>query len=173
MVDAPVWAVEPQASKRAMLQDAARRRGLEVHVVAGGMEDAVGELEGASFDVVLLDVPCTGLGVLRRHPETRWRRGVEDVHALVEVQRELLEHGQRLVAPGGHLVYSVCTFTRAEGPQQVDEFLATHPEFTRVGAPGEGAVAFEGYVDERGDLVVDPARHDTDAFYAARLMRAA
>ncbi|MEM1349537.1 MAG: transcription antitermination factor NusB, partial [Myxococcota bacterium] len=170
MVGEPVWAVEPRESKRALLEQGAKVRGRTVHVLAGGLEGATRELEPASFDVVLLDVPCTGLGVLRRHPETRWRRTLGDVPALVQLQRELLEVGRRLVAPGGSLVYSVCTFTRAEGPRQMEEFLAAHPEFSRAGAPE--LEALEGYVDARGDLVVDPARHDTDAFYAARLVRA-
>lgn len=72
------------------------------------------------FDVVLLDAPCTGLGVGRRRPEVRWRRTSDDVAALATIQRDLLASAGRWLAPGGRLVYAVCTWTGAETEAVVD-----------------------------------------------------
>jgi 16S rRNA (cytosine967-C5)-methyltransferase len=81
-----------------------------------------------SFDRVLVDAPCSGLGVLRRRPDARWRIGPGDVDALATLQRELVDAGADLVRPGGTLVYSVCTLTAAE-TLAVDEHLAaTRPD---------------------------------------------
>ncbi|MEO6773568.1 MAG: 16S rRNA (cytosine(967)-C(5))-methyltransferase RsmB [Kofleriaceae bacterium] len=77
---------------------------------------------GTAYDLILLDAPCTGLGVLRRHPDAKWRLGPGDVPRLAAVQRELLDAVAPRLAPGGALVYSVCTFTRAEGPEQARAF---------------------------------------------------
>ncbi len=67
-----------------------------------------------SFDAVLLDAPCSGLGVLRRRPDARWRLEPSSIETLVALQRHLLAAAEELVRPGGTLVYSVCTLTEAE-----------------------------------------------------------
>jgi len=77
---------------------------------------------GSAYDLIVLDAPCTGLGVLRRHPDAKWRLIAADVPRLAGVQRELLDAVAPRLAPGGALVYSVCTFTRAEGPEQARAF---------------------------------------------------
>src|SRR5262249_42076636 len=82
-----------------------------------------------SFDAILVDAPCSGLGTLRRHPELRWRRRPEDVPRLAELQRALLDGVAPLVRPGGVLVYAVCTPLRAETDDVVGTFLATHARF--------------------------------------------
>lgn len=84
-------------------------------------------LREASFDRVLVDAPCSGLGVLRRRPDARWRIGPDDVEDLVRLQRRLLEAALGLLRPGGTLVYSVCTITRAE--------TATHDRWLAQRAP--------------------------------------
>ena len=92
-------------------------------------------LPGA-FDRVLLDAPCSGLGVLRRRPDARWRIEPGDVDRLAALQRRLLDGAAPLVRPGGVLVYSVCTLTLAE-TVAVDDWLAsTHPDLDPVPPPG-------------------------------------
>lgn len=81
------------------------------------------------YDKVLLDVPCSGLGVLSRHADARWHRTEEDIRALVEVQRELIENCACLVKPGGKLVYSTCTTEPEENELQVEQFLSRHLGF--------------------------------------------
>jgi 16S rRNA (cytosine967-C5)-methyltransferase len=93
-------------------------------------------LRPGSFDRVLVDAPCSGLGVLRRRPDARWRIQAADVPRLAALQRRLLAAALPLVAPGGLLVYSVCTLTLAE-TAGIDRWLAkAHPEMTPVAPPG-------------------------------------
>jgi 16S rRNA (cytosine967-C5)-methyltransferase len=91
----------------------------------------------ATFDRVLVDAPCSGLGVLRRRPDARWHVQPEDVDTLAVLQRELLTAAADLVRPGGTVVYAVCTLTRRE-TTAVDEWLSvSRPELGALGPPGE------------------------------------
>lgn len=97
---------------------------------------ALPPLRPGGFDRVLLDAPCSGLGVLRRRPDARWRIQPDDVDRLAALQRRLLDGAAALVRPGGVLVYSVCTLTGAE-TVEVDRWLASaHPELVPVEPPG-------------------------------------
>jgi 16S rRNA (cytosine967-C5)-methyltransferase len=78
---------------------------------------------GTTYDLIVLDAPCTGLGVLRRHPDAKWRLKPDDVPRLAALQRQLLDAVVARLAPGGTLIYSVCTFTLAEGPAQVTALI--------------------------------------------------
>ncbi|MCD6497584.1 MAG: 16S rRNA (cytosine(967)-C(5))-methyltransferase RsmB [Deltaproteobacteria bacterium] len=125
-------------------------------------------IEPASFDRVLLDAPCSGLGTLRRHPEAKWRWTAELVEEMASIQRNLLTQALTLVRPGGRLVYAVCTFTRQEGPDQVDWLLANHDDFSLL--PPQNA-PLASLADPRGDLSLWPHRHGTDGFYMARFVK--
>jgi len=125
-----------------------------------------------SFDRILVDAPCSGLGVLRRNPESRWNRKPADMKELAALQTTILNHVVPLLRPGGHLLYSVCTFTEAETDAVVRRFMATHPsmalENLRTLMPGEWAELFT----ENGCLRTLPHRHDgMDAFFAARFVK--
>ena len=121
-------------------------------------------------DVVLLDVPCTGTGTFRRHPDGRWRVTEADLVALAELQRELLEGAAVAVRPGGVLVYSTCSLEPEENEVQVQSFLDRHPGFSPD--PPSGDVAAE-LRDERGWLRVLPQQTEVDGAFAARLRRVA
>jgi 16S rRNA (cytosine967-C5)-methyltransferase len=82
------------------------------------------------MDAVLLDAPCTGLGVLTEKPDLKYRLKPEDVPAIVETQKKLLSALCRYVKPGGTLVYSTCSILPEENWEQVRAFLSEHPEFT-------------------------------------------
>jgi 16S rRNA (cytosine967-C5)-methyltransferase len=122
----------------------------------------------ATFDGVLVDAPCSGLGTLSRHPEVRWRRRPEDVPRLAALQGELLAGIAPLVRPGGLLVYAVCTLTHDENDAVVDAFLARHPRFVVEHATRDGG-APDALVTSRGFLRTLPHRHQLDGFFAARL----
>jgi 16S rRNA (cytosine967-C5)-methyltransferase len=124
-----------------------------------------------SFDAVLLDAPCSGLGTLRAHPEIRWRRTPERVADLARLQRKLIEAAGELVRPGGRLVYATCTLLREENEDVVDGFLSRRPDFRREDARGylPGATSL---VDDRGALHTSPDRGGLDGFYAVRLRAA-
>jgi 16S rRNA (cytosine967-C5)-methyltransferase len=130
-------------------------------------------LDHGPYDRVLLDAPCAGLGVLRRHPETLLRRTEADLALLAEIQKRMLDVVAPAVVPGGLLVYAVCTFDRVEGEDVVRSFLAAHPEF-HVEPPvaSAGGVPWDRVIDANGFMRTWPHRDGADAFFAARLRRA-
>jgi 16S rRNA (cytosine967-C5)-methyltransferase len=161
-----VVAVDLQAARLGLVARAVERLGLTsvAPVVADGRALP---LTPGSFDRVLLDAPCSGLGVLRRRPEARWRIEVEAVDQLATLQRELLAAAAATVRPGGRLVYSVCTLTRAE-TRDVDEWAAaTLPDFAAEPPPGAPWRPWG-----RGALLL-PSAADTDGMYLLALSRAA
>ncbi|MEK7469989.1 MAG: RsmB/NOP family class I SAM-dependent RNA methyltransferase [Planctomycetota bacterium] len=124
-------------------------------------------------DVVLIDAPCSGTGVLRRNPDIAWKLREEDIPRLVEEQARLLAAYAPLVKPGGRLVYAVCSLLPVEGEKQIARFLREHADFRRADAAAilrRAGVKPDGLLT-RGDLSIDPVRHGTDGFYAAALSR--
>jgi 16S rRNA (cytosine967-C5)-methyltransferase len=122
----------------------------------------------ANVDAVLLDVPCTGTGTFRRHPDARWRLKASDFAVLPSLQRAMLRASASVVRPGGLLIYSTCSLELEENDEQVATFLAEHPDW-RLEPPPAGVVP-ETVLDE-GRLRVLPQRHGTDGAFAARLRR--
>ncbi|MBL8627248.1 MAG: 16S rRNA (cytosine(967)-C(5))-methyltransferase RsmB [Myxococcales bacterium] len=162
--DARIDAVDPIATKLELARGAAARLGL------AGITAHVGALASLPadrvYDRVLVDAPCSGAGVLRRHPEAATRLTRDDVRGLAALQRDLLDLAAARVRPGGALIYAVCTITAAEGPAQLAAFLARHPGFSLEAPPLPAAVV------DGGAARTWPHRHDADGFFAARLRRA-
>lgn len=119
-------------------------------------------------DVVLVDVPCTGTGTFRRHPDARWRLKVSDFAVMGALQKQILRSAATVVKPGGLLVYSTCSLEPEENDMQVDAFLAANPDFT-LEPPPAGTVAAETL--DNGRLRVLPQTHGVDGAFAARLRR--
>lgn len=109
---ASVVATDVRAHRAALVAANATRLGLEVGTVVA--DAAAPPFRAASFDAVLVDAPCSGLGALRRRPDARWRVAADDVGRLAALQRRIVDAVAPLVRPGGRLVYSVCTLTAAE-----------------------------------------------------------
>ncbi len=154
------------------LADNARRLGLDC--IRTQVRDAGRGLPGepASFDRVLVDAPCSGLGTLRAHPEIRWRREPRDLQRLAALQADILERAASRVAPGGLLVYATCTLSRPENEEVVEGFLERHRDFAVEDAAGHLPAAGRTMVAEPYFLAL-PHRHDTEGFFAARLRRRA
>jgi len=168
-----LWAADNATAKLAALSGRMERAGLRSpRLIATDLTAPCSELEQRRFDRVLLDAPCTGLGVLRRHPEAKWRTETGALKTLVELQRRLLDRMAPRVRPGGLLVYAVCTFTRAEGADQVDAFLDRHPDFGSEPPPNHVGVNWNE-LREGDDPAVQtlPHRHGCDGFYMIRLRR--
>jgi 16S rRNA (cytosine967-C5)-methyltransferase len=140
---------------RLAAETAARLGHTTIRAIAGDLLDPALPL-APEYDLVVLDAPCSGLGVLRRHPEAKWRLTPADVTRVAVQPAQLLDAVAARVAPGGVLVYSVCTFTRTEGPDQAARFLERHPSFA---VDGEA-------------LHTWPHQDGGDAFFAVRLRRA-
>jgi 16S rRNA (cytosine967-C5)-methyltransferase len=131
-------------------------------------------LEIDSFDRVLVDAPCSGLGVLRRNPESRWSRQAADLPELAALQSKILFNVAPLVRPGGLLLYSVCTFSRVETSGVVETFLANHREFAAESLVAQLPEGWQDLLDAAGALRSFPQRHDgMDAFFAVKLRRRA
>lgn len=119
-----------------------------------------------AFDCVLVDAPCSGLGVIRKKPDIRYK-DAEPLLQLPEIQKEILENVSRYVRPGGTLLYSTCTILDRENGKIVDEFLSEHDEFSIVPFELPGPI---GKV-ESGQITLWPHRHGTDGFFIAKLRK--
>jgi 16S rRNA (cytosine967-C5)-methyltransferase len=145
------------SSERAKLVSQVMHHG-KVNVSDGrSMPDELGK-----FDRILLDAPCTGIGALRRRPEVRWRRSLQDLKNLTALQSELLESATRLLSPGGIIAYVTCSSHQAETKFQIRSFLKQHGNFTRIPVKDERA-------DSDGDLQLWPHRDSTDAMFLSLL----
>ncbi|MBX7246965.1 MAG: 16S rRNA (cytosine(967)-C(5))-methyltransferase RsmB [Candidatus Sumerlaeaceae bacterium] len=126
----------------------------------------------ASFDAILVDVPCSGLGTIRRNPEIRFRSSLESVRACAARQCEILSLAARLVRPGGRMVYSTCSVAPEENRAVVEDFLAVHSEFSIDVTPPD-PTALKPLMTPDGYLETWPAQPHLDGFEAVRLRRAA
>lgn len=147
------------------IEDGAKRLGL--CNLATNLQDASQKREEwiAAADRVLCDVPCSGMGIIRKKPEIRYKNE-EEIADLPMIQRSILENCSQYVKAGGILVYSTCTILKEENEEVVTAFLDAHPEFE--------AVAFEHPicgVAEQGWITLLPHRHHTDGFFIAKLRR--
>ncbi len=152
-----------------------RRAGVdnaETHLLTPG--DRWVKRRAGAFDRVLVDAPCTGTGTWRRNPDARLRTTATDLTDLIAKQRDILDRSATLVSPGGKLTYATCSVLPEEDEDQVDAFVARHPDFTVVPlteawaeAGGPGAPPGEG-----PHMALSPHRHGTDGFFCAVLRRA-
>ncbi len=127
----------------------------------------------APFDRVLLDAPCSGMGVIRRNPDTKWSRRPEDLPRYAERQRRFLDHLAPLVKSSGVLVYAVCSLEPEENIEVIGDFLNHHPAFSLRPPPASLDFNRHGLVDENGCFQCTPHRHGMDGFFAATLIRKA
>jgi 16S rRNA (cytosine967-C5)-methyltransferase len=124
---------------------------------------------GAVFDCVLLDAPCSGLGTVRREPDLKWSRTVDDLPALAAVQARMIRAAAEVVRPGGRLVYATCSSEPEENEDIVAGFLEEDDRFTERRATG-GRVPTD-VIDAHGHLATRPDRHGLEVFFAAVLVR--
>jgi 16S rRNA (cytosine967-C5)-methyltransferase len=167
-----VLALDRSARRLRLVPRDARRLGLaNLAVAAADATRALGAwAPPASFDRVLVDAPCSGLGALRRNPDARWRLRPEDPARLAAIQAAILGRAASALRPGGTLVYSTCTLLPEENELVVEAFLAQSPEF-RATPPSELPACVRPLLSPDGFMRALPHRHDTDGFFAARLER--
>jgi 16S rRNA (cytosine967-C5)-methyltransferase len=169
---AQVVAVDRSAARLARVGENLERMSLTAETIAA---DAATWDDARSFDAVLLDAPCSATGTFRRNPDVLWAARPGDVAALAAVQSGLLDAAARRTAPGGRLVYCVCSLEPEEGEAQVQPFLARHPEFelepVTAGEAGEPSVSLR----PDGTLRLLPHHWPGggDGFFAARFRRRA
>lgn len=156
--------------KLGLIKDNCLRLGIDIVQAAVCDARKLPEEYIAQADFVLVDAPCSGLGVLRRRPDARWRKDPAEIPALVQLQSEILTSAARCVKKGGVLLYSTCTVTREENLGQVEDFLSHHPQFAL-----EDLTPFlPEAVDRRGTmpkgyLQIYPGENRMDGFFIARM----
>ena len=152
-------------NKLKRIHEGAERLGItSITAVTADGRDYRPEWDG-QFDVVLVDAPCSGLGIIRKKPDTRYKKA-DDLFTLPVIQAEILENAARYVRPGGTLIYSTCTILPEENEQVTDAFLGQHTDFTKDAFELPAPV---GKTD--GSLTLWPQRHETDGFYICRMKR--
>lgn len=154
--------------KTALIENGAARLGLTN--ITARQQDAsqvVPEWVGA-MDTVIADVPCSGLGIIRKKPDIRYKN-LKELEDLPALQLKILETQASYVRPGGTLLYSTCTVLKRENEDVVSAFLAVHGEFTTEPLPLPGVFS----KNETGMLTLIPGEYDTDGFFICRLRRKA
>jgi len=134
---AELVALDIDAARLAKVEQTLTRLGLAARCVAGDGARPGDWWDGAPFDRILLDAPCSATGVIRRQPDIKWHRRDEDIAALVRQQSDLLDAAWPMLRPGGRLVYATCSVLRDENDRQIDAFLARTPSARALAAPDD------------------------------------
>ncbi|WP_022728062.1 16S rRNA (cytosine(967)-C(5))-methyltransferase RsmB [Fodinicurvata sediminis] len=167
-----VTAVDLSGPRLKRLQENLVRLGLRAEVVTA---DVATWEPAEAADVVLLDAPCSSTGTLRRHPDVAWLKREEDIPGLCALQDRLLAAAAKLVAPGGLLIYAICSLLPEEGPERIAAFLQEHGEFTRVPVTAAEVGDRPELLTQAGELRSLPCHlaelGGLDGFYACRLRR--
>ncbi|NCB63478.1 MAG: methyltransferase domain-containing protein [Clostridia bacterium] len=163
-LDILAWDIHPHRTD--MMRKNFERLGVDARVEEHDARSFAPTLE-KRFDVVLVDTPCSAMGLMAHSPDIRYTRKPEDITALARLQSELLEVCAAYVKPGGVLMYCTCTLLERENGAVVDDFLSRHSEFYAEGftLPGPAGTV------ESGKLTLWPHIHGTDGFFMAKLRR--
>jgi 16S rRNA (cytosine967-C5)-methyltransferase len=169
---ANVIAVEREPERLARVRENLVRTKLDAILVASDLRDFRPD---APAPFVLLDAPCTATGTIRRHPDLPWIKSVSDVTLCEQGAGELLDAAAAMVAPGGVLVFAVCSLEAEEGPIQAEAFLARNRQFARISVTADEVYGMHDWISAEGDLRTLPChlgdKGGMDGFYAARFRR--
>jgi 16S rRNA (cytosine967-C5)-methyltransferase len=161
-----IWASDRDLKRLRKVKENAERLDLtSIEICPGDSRDLV-EFKGTA-DRVLLDVPCSGLGILHKRPDIRWRQTPAKIEQLVLLQAELLERASTWVKPNGILVYATCTLDPLENEHIIESFLARHPHWQIETPPPNSIPA--SLATKRGWIYIWPQKHDMDGFFMAKL----
>ncbi|MDO8724013.1 MAG: 16S rRNA (cytosine(967)-C(5))-methyltransferase RsmB [Syntrophales bacterium] len=164
-----ILAIDINEKKLLALQKLAERLG--IGIVETRVGDATAGMESSlynSFDKIIVDAPCSGLGTLKRNPEIKWRLAPGDIKTFAELQGKILGSSALCLKEGGIIVYSVCTVMPEENEGVIETFLRHHGDFRPLPPPGSIDCRL---IDERGFFRTSPDRHGTDGFFAAVMVR--
>jgi 16S rRNA (cytosine967-C5)-methyltransferase len=162
-------AADFRPSRVALLKDLLQKAGIPVPVLA--LDARLPLPFGETFDCILIDAPCSGLGTLRRDPDLKWTRRERDLETLAADQLLMVRSAADAVRPGGRIVYATCSSEPEENGGVVEAFLRQDPRY--VQRPVDAAVLPAEARDAHGSLMTLPFRDGVDAFYAAVLVRRA
>lgn len=154
-----------------LLEEGAERLGISC--MKSEVRDATEQnaADAEKFDRVLVDAPCSGLGLLRKKPDIRLKKSGDEIDSLVPLQRQILENAAGYVKKGGVLLYSTCTLCRKENEKNVEWFLQQHPEFAAEDITPFLPEGMAGETTQKGCLTLLPHQTGTDGFFIARMRR--
>ena len=161
-----IVAMDIHEHKVTLLEDNAKRMGVSNVQVQQGDATEKQEYWKESFDVVLVDAPCSGLGILQKKLDMRWRKEESQLQELPKLQQQILQHASSYVKVGGHLVYSTCTINTLENEGVMEEFLTQNPNFVL-----EDVAPFLPFAAEGPMVTLLPHVYDMDGFFIARLRK--
>jgi 16S rRNA (cytosine967-C5)-methyltransferase len=164
-----VTAVDISRQKIKALRENADRLGIViVEPLVRDLREDPGEAFRGDFDGILLDVPCSGLGTLRRNPEIKWRITAQDLRRHADLQKRLLGVAAGCLRQGGRLVYCTCSVMPEENENVISDFLSRNRDFRCIPPP---ALIPPSMVTDQGFFRTRPDRHGTDGFFGAVLQR--
>lgn len=155
-------AIDIEASRLVRVEENLQRLNLQANVVAADAATPEKWWDGKLFDRILLDAPCSGTGVIRRHPDIKWLRKNQDISALTELQQDILKNIWSLLKPGGTLLYATCSILPEENSEQVQRFINENPDAEHI--------AITDQVNDIGWQIL-PNDNSMDGFYYAKLIK--
>jgi 16S rRNA (cytosine967-C5)-methyltransferase len=164
-----ILAIDMNENKIKLLKGNIKRQ--EITIVDAQVKDATKDLGmnfHETFDKVLIDAPCSGLGTLRRNPEIKWRTSKESLKKVVSLQKSILKRAALYLKKGGVLVYSTCSILPEENEKIIKSFIADNRDFTLLRPRG---IIQSSMIDNRGYFRTYPHRHGTDGFFGAVLKK--
>jgi len=167
-----VVALDMNRSRLISLAENSKRLG--IGIVHPAVADAAGDVSSlfrSPFDRIMVDAPCSGLGVLSRHPDGKWNRTEKDVMRLARLQFSILSQAARALKKGGRMLYATCTVSREENEGVAEEFLRTGSGFALENLKDQAPPWALDLIDEKGFFRTLPHRHGTDGFFAALFRR--
>jgi 16S rRNA (cytosine967-C5)-methyltransferase len=165
---ASMTAIDVEASRLVRVEENLTRLGLQAKVIAADAADSKTWWDGQQFDRILLDAPCSGTGVIRRHPDIKWLRKASDFDALVVLQQQILKETWSLLKPGGTLLYATCSILPQENSEQIKLFLKNNTD--------ADLLSIDDNNNSESDIVgwqLLPGEENMDGFYYAKLLKTA
>jgi 16S rRNA (cytosine967-C5)-methyltransferase len=162
-----ILAFDRDPARLERVADGAARLGISIVETQAGSVESLAPGYTSSCDAVLVDAPCSNLGVLRRHPEVKWHREAQELARSAREQRRILHAAVTMLRPGGRLVYATCSLEPEENEDVIRDLLRVRADLTIDPPP-----SFPIPIDTDGVLRCFPHRHATDGFTAIRLRRA-
>ena len=163
---ASMTAIDIEASRLLRVEENLTRLGLTATVIAADAANAKTWWQGQQFDRILLDAPCSGTGVIRRHPDIKWLRKASDIEALVILQQQILKETWSLLKPGGILLYATCSILPQENNEQIKHFINSNTNAQLL--------SFDNIVQENKNDIgwqLLPGEKNMDGFYYAKLLK--
>ena len=163
---ASMTAIDVEASRLVRVEENLTRLGLTAQVITADAANSKTWWQGELFDRILLDAPCSGTGVIRRHPDIKWLRKASDIDALVKLQQQILKETWSLLKPGGTLLYATCSVLPQENSEQIEYFIENNSDAKLLNID-----CAENESNETIGWQLLPGEKNMDGFYYAKLLK--